>query len=290
MQLLINILILSAVTLIVGLSSSIIYTTTRCFDLAQASTLSFASYFTYVLLINFRFPLILAISLAVLGGVAIAVVCELVVYRYMRNRGFPPFTLLIASIGLYTIFQNLLSLCFGDGAKSFRTGEVKAGHQLAGAYVTDIQIVTIVVGALVFVTVLLLLHRTTLGKQIRAVSSNLELCNIFGINSGRIILWAVIISSSLAGTAGILISWDLGMTPSSGFNYFLWGVVAMIIGGVASYRGLVVGSILLTSAQHLAAYYFDAKWMAAVAYIVLILFLIWKPLGFNGRRLKKVEV
>ncbi|MEI6065728.1 MAG: hypothetical protein WCP96_00170 [Methylococcaceae bacterium] len=64
------------------------------------------------------------------------------------------------------------------------------------------------------------------------------------------------------------------MTSTVGFNYFLCGVVAMIIGGVGSYRCLVFGALLLATAQHQAAYYIATKWMDAVAYMILILFLI----------------
>ena len=80
------------------------------------------------------------------------------------------------------------------------------------------------------------------------------------------------------------------MTPTFGFNLLLYGVVAMIIGGVGSTRGLIAGSLLVATAQHLSAYYIDTKWMDAVTYIILILFLIWKPLGFSGKQLKKVEL
>lgn len=198
--------------------------------------------------------------------------------------------MLIASIGLYTVLQNFISLFFGDDTKSIRTGEVKVGHEFFGAYITDIQIITIVVSGLLFIGVLLLLHKTTLGKQIRAVSNNPELCNIYGIDSNRVILYATMISNALAAIAGILIALDVDMTPTFGFNYFLYGVVAMIIGGVGSYKGLVFGSLLLATAQHLAAFYIDTKWMDAVAYIILILFLIWKPLGFSGQRLKKIDI
>jgi branched-subunit amino acid ABC-type transport system permease component len=89
--------------------------------------------------------------------------------------------------------------------------------------------------------------------------------------------------STLSAIAGILIALDVDMTPTFGFNYFLYG-------GVGNYRGLIFGSLLLASAQHLAAYYIDTKWMETMAYRILILFLIGKPLGFSGLRLKKVEV
>jgi len=98
------------------------------------------------------------------------------------------------------------------------------------------------------------------------------------------------IGSALAAIAGILVAFDTDLTPTMGFNLLLYGVVAMIIGGVGSIWGLVGGAFLLATAQHLGAYYIDSKWMDAIAYAILILFLIWKPLGFSGKRLKKVEL
>jgi branched-chain amino acid transport system permease protein len=208
----------------------------------------------------------------------------------MRKRNKPPLAYLIASIGLYVVLQNCISLYFGDDTKVIRTGEVTVGHQFMGAYITDIQIVTIIVSITLFVGVNLFLKYTKIGKAIRAVSSNPELSNVYGINSNRIILIVFGIGSALAAVAGILSAMDTNMTPTFGFNLLLYGVVAMIIGGVGSTKGLIAGALLVASAQHLAAYYIDSKWMDAVTYVILIAFLVWKPLGFSGQRLKKVEL
>jgi branched-subunit amino acid ABC-type transport system permease component len=116
------------------------------------------------------------------------------------------------------------------------------------------------------------------------------LSNIVGISSDRVILQAFALGSALAAVAGILIAFDVDMTPTMGFKWLLYGVVAMIIGGVGSHWGLVGGALLLAASQHLAAYYIGSQWMDAVAYIILIVFLIAKPLGFSGKRLKKIEI
>ena len=208
----------------------------------------------------------------------------------MRKKSAPPLAYLIASIGLYVVLQNCISLYFGDDIKIINTSEVKAGNQIFGAYITTIQIITIFVSIALFVAVNLFLHYTATGKSIRAVASNPELCNIYGISSNNIILIAFGIGSALAAIAGILSAMDTNMLPTFGFNLLLYGVVAMIIGGVGSTKGLIAGALLVAIAQHLAGYYIDTKWMDAVTYIILILFLIWKPLGFSGKRLKKVEV
>jgi branched-subunit amino acid ABC-type transport system permease component len=215
---------------------------------------------------------------------------EIALYKPLRKRNASPMILMIASLGLYTVLQNVISMLWGDDTKSVRTGEIKIGHEFFGAYITDIQIITIVVCVVLFVACVLLMKQSRIGRNIRAVASNPELSNVVGIHSDRVILWAFAIGSALAAVAGILIAFDTDMRPTMGFNWLLYGVVAMIIGGVGSNWGLVGGALLLATAQHLAAYYIGSQWMDAVAYIILILFLIAKPLGFSGKRLKKIEI
>jgi branched-subunit amino acid ABC-type transport system permease component len=167
---------------------------------------------------------------------------------------------------------------------------VKVGNVFFVAYITDIQIITIAVCLALFVACVFFMKYNRIGRNIRAVASNPELSNVVGIHSDRVILWAFAIGSALAAVAGILIALDTDMRPTMGFSWLLYGVVAMIIGGVGSNWGLVGGALLLATAQHLAAYYIGSQWMDAVAYIILILFLIVKPLGFSGKRLKKIEI
>jgi branched-subunit amino acid ABC-type transport system permease component len=197
---------------------------------------------------------------------------------------------MLASLGLYIVLQNTISLLWGDDTKSIRTGEMKVGNEFLGAYITDIQIITIAVCLTLFIACILFMKHSRIGRNIRAVASNPELSNIAGINSSKVILQAFTIGSALAAVAGILIAFDTDMRPTMGFNWLLYGVVAMIIGGVGSNWGLAGGALLLATAQHLAAYYIGSQWMDAVAYIILILFLIAKPLGFSGKRLMKVEI
>jgi len=290
MQLIVNISILFSITTLVGIACFLRYSTTKFFDLSQASTISLAAYFTYAFNIGLRLPLLIAIMMGILCSTAIAIGAELIVYRHMRRKEFPPFASLIASLGLYTVVQNSISLFFGDDAKTLRSADVEVGHMIAGAYITNSQIATLVVSLTTFLAVLLILQRSTLGKRIRAISDNRQLSDIYGINSSSLILVAIGMAALLAGIAGILISLDVDMSPTFGFNYYLGGVIAMIISGAGNYRGLIIGSALLTTAQHLAAFFMDTKWMAAVAFFILILFLIWRPRGVGGQRLKKVEV
>ncbi len=287
-QFIYNVIYTVSTYLLIALSFNIIYLVTKFFHIAHAMTITIGAYLIFLFSIQLGFCLWFAIPLAILGAVLISVISEISLYKPLRKRETSSWKMLIASLGLYVILQNLISLIWGDETKSIRTWPVKVGHNIFGAYITDVQIITIIVSLVVFTTTILFLHYTSLGKQIRAVSSNAELSNIFGISSDKVIMWSFVIGSALAAIAGILIALDTDMTPTMGFHGFLYAVVAMIIGGVGSYKGLIGGALLLATAQHLSAYYIDSKWMDATAYVILILFLIWKPLGFSGKLLKKI--
>lgn len=289
-QLFSNILLSTSIYLLIALSFSILYYTTKFFHLAHAAVIAGGAYFAFLFSVQLRLPLILSMALAIVGAIIIGLSCELLVYRYLRKQNAPPLNYLIASLGLYVVLQNIISITWGDDVKTLYRGEIKVGHLFMGAYITTIQVVTIAVAVLLLTSTILFIRYTSIGKKINAVSANAELAGIHGINSNKVILTCFILGSALGAVAGILSAMDTNMTPTFGFNLLLYGVVAMIIGGVGSYRGLVAGALLVAGAQHLAAYYIDTKWMDAVAYIILILFLLWKPLGFSGQRLRKVEL
>jgi branched-subunit amino acid ABC-type transport system permease component len=215
---------------------------------------------------------------------------EIVLYKPLRKRNATHVALMLASLGLYIVLQNITSLIWGDKILSIRTGEIRAGHEFFGAVISNTQIVTITVCLTLFIACAFFMRYSGTGRNIRAVASNSELSNVVGISSDKVILWAFGIGSALAAVAGILIAFDTDMRPTMGFSWLFYGVVAMIIGGVGSNRGLVGGALLLVTAQYLTAYYIGSRWMDAITYIILILFLIAKPLGFSGKRLKKVEI
>jgi branched-subunit amino acid ABC-type transport system permease component len=198
--------------------------------------------------------------------------------------------LLLVSLGLYIVLQNIISLLFGDDTKSIRTWEVREGIEIAGAYITPVQVIIIAVSIIVVILVSGYLMLAKTGKAIRAVASDSELSKLSGIKSDKIILISFAIGSALAGIAGILVALDVDMTPTMGMNMLLMGVVAMIIGGVGSIWGIVLGSLLLAAAQNLAVWYISSQWMDATASIILLVFLLFRPQGFMGKKIKKATI
>ena len=289
-QIIINIIIAFSIFNLAALSFSLIYQTTRFFHFAHAVVFTFGAYFTFLFSQLIGWSLVSAILTAIVAACLIGCMAEWFIYRPLRKRKSSSIVLLLASLGIYIVLQNLISLFFGDETKFIRTWEVREGIEIAGAYVTPVQIVIIAtsIAIVILVSGYLMLAKT--GKAMRAVASDSELSKLSGIKSDRIILISFAIGSALAGIAGILVALDVDMTPTMGMNMLLMGVVAMIIGGVGSIWGIVLGSLLLATAQNLAVWYISSQWMDATAFAILLLFLLFKPEGFMGKKIRRTEV
>lgn len=289
-QLLISICLEAVVFVLIGFSFKTDYSVLKFFHISHAITLTFGAYLIYFATIQSGLSLWIAIPVSIIFGIVLMLLVNQFVYRPLQKRKAESWHMLIASLGIYVVLQNIISMIWGDSTQSFRTWPVKVGHKFMGAYITDVQIITVVTVAVLLTLSWLFLEKTNIGQQIKAVSSNPELSDLLGISKNKAVVWSFILGSGLAAFAGILIAADTDMTPTMGFNWLLYAMVAMIIGGMGKMRYLFLGSLLLATAQHLSAYYLDSKWMNATAFVILIIFLYFKPYGFSGQRLKKAEI
>lgn len=277
-------------TLIITLSINISLQIIKFFNFSHAIIFMSGAYFTFLFIQLLGWSYFTAIPAAIILSLLLGSLIEFFIYKPLRKKKSSAIILLLASLGIYIVLQNLISLFFGDDTKSIRTWEVKEGIEIAGAYITPVQVIIVISSAFIVILVSGYLMLAKTGKAMRAVASDSELSKLSGIKSDRIILISFAIGSALAGIAGILVALDVDMTPTMGMNMLLMGVVAMIIGGVGSIWGIVLGSLLLATAQNLAVWYISSQWMDATAFIILLIFLLFKPEGFMGKKVRKANV
>lgn len=289
-QIIVNILIATGVTTLIALGFALIYQTTHFFDFAYGIVLTSGAYFTFLFKEWLHFPLVISVIVAAILSAFLGCLIDFFIYRPLRKREATSLTLLIASLGVYTVFQNVISIIFGDTTRTIRTGVVKEGITILDARITSIQFTIIGVSLILVIAVALLLKRTKIGQAIRAVANNAQLAEIAGIESNQIISATFALGSGLAGVAGILISFDIDMTPTMGLNAMITGVVAAIIGGIGSIPGSLLGALLLSMAQNVGAWFIGFQWQDTIAFILLLAFLLLKPQGFLGRKLKQSSI
>lgn len=289
-QLLLNSLISGSIYTLIALGFSLIYSTTKFFHFAHAAVYTSSPYFAYFYSTCCGLPLGASIALAILSSTVLGMCTELAIYKPLRKKGSSPLVLLLSSLGLYIILQNVISMFSGDDTKILRSGTVTEGLELLGGRITSIQIGIVIVSALLLILCWVLTKYTKMGTAMRAVASDPELAIVSGIDTDRTILFAFMLGSCLAGIAAILISFDLDMTPTMGMNALMMGVVAVIIGGVGSIPGAALGGFLLAFAQNFGVWKISSQWQDAIAFIILLVFLLFRPYGFFGKKIRKVEV
>jgi branched-chain amino acid transport system permease protein len=140
-QLIVNSIISTSVYLLVALGFAIIYRTVRFFHFAHAAVFTSGAYLTFLFNQIFGLYLYTSILLAIIGASLIGCMMEWLVYKPIRRKKSSSLILLLASLGIYIVLQNVISMVFGDDTKSIRSWEVKEGINLLGAYITPVQII-----------------------------------------------------------------------------------------------------------------------------------------------------
>jgi branched-chain amino acid transport system permease protein len=289
-QIIVNILIDASCYILVSISFMLIYQISRFFHFAHGIVFTAGAYIMFLFHIMIGLSLNGSIILGIIGSIMVGCLIELFIYRPLKRKGSSPLILLLASLGIYIILQNICSIVFGNETRSIRAGVVQEGIDILGTKATPIQIITICVSIALVIALSLFQKKTKIGSLMRAVASDPELANISGVNSNRVILWAFALGSALAGLAGMLVACDIDMTPTMGMHALLMGVVVMIIGGIVSIPGIALGALLLATTQHFGIWFIGSQWQDAIAFVILILFLLFKPEGFLGKKVKSATV
>ncbi len=223
------------------------------------------------------FAIIIAMILMFFIGIGV----ERSVFRPVLGSG--KLNEIIVSLGLIMVMQNSVAQIWGNEDKWITSPYAKKAYPVLGVHIPFDYVVIFIVTALVLVLLYLFLSRTKLGRAMRATSENREAAKLVGIDVERIDMLAFGIGSALAALAG-------GLWAVSGisFNYASGSLPAIkafaviIIGGLGSIPGAIVGGLLLGIAESFAAFFLGAAWKDAISFILLTLVLLLKPTGIFG--------
>ena len=283
LQLLINGVQVGALYALIAVGFSLIFGSTRIFHFAHGSTFTIAAYVFYDLLSIAQWHW----SLAVLASAAAAVLFGLALNRFVyvpiqKHEG-SFFTVFVASFGVGIVVQNLCGMLFGRSFVAVSTPLSRSVEWLPGLYVSPLAGIAIVIALLFFFALQLFLMRTHTGMAMRALSENPELVRAYGLSPRRLSMMVFALGSLLVVPAALLSAAGSGLNPAIGHHVMLISLAATIVGGVGSLRGATCTGLLLGLAENLALAWFEPQWSEAITFIVLFLFILFRPSGFFGR-------
>jgi len=282
-QLFVNGLVNGSHYALLALGFGLIFGTTRVTHFAFGPVYALSAYGCWFIASALAAPLWLAMLGGVLTGALAGVFAYLVVYRPFERKGSTSLVILIASLGFFIVLENLIGVVFGTDTKVVPAPP--SGIFLWGPLVvTGVQLVQIAALILVGSALGLYLTRTRMGKAVLAMTDNPEMARVIGIDTLRVSLIAFALGSAIAAVpAGLILIKD-GATPHMGFLAVFMAFVAVVVGGVGSLKGAVIGGLVLGLIDSTGMIRIPTEWQSSVAFVVLFIVLLVRPRGLFGGR------
>ena len=282
-QLFLNGLILGSIISLGAIGLSLIYGILKFGHFAHGDLMTLGAYFAFLFKVQLGLPFWLAFVLAAAFTAGTAVLLNFILYRHLKKRD--SVIVMISSVGAALIIRNFVLLVWGPQNKFYEKAiqmPLIIGDGLLR--IKENQIIILVLALSLVIAVHLFLSKTKLGKAMRAMSDNIDLAQITGINTERVIIWTWAMSGILTAAAGILLAFDTHLTPVMGWNLLLPLFAAVILGGIGSPYGAMFGGLVIGISQEMSTLIISAAYKPAVAFTIMILMLIIRPSGLMGKK------
>ena len=282
-QLFVNGLVNGSHYALLGLAFALIFGTTRIVHFAFGPVYALSAYGCWLAAAQFSAPLPIALLAGVATGAIAGTLAYLLVYRPFERKGSPPLVILIASLGLFIVLENAIGVAFGTDTKVVPAPP--SGVVLWGPLVvTGVQLAQVAALALTGMLLWLYVTRTRFGKTLLAMTDSPEMARVVGIDTLRVSLVAFAAGSAIAAVPACLILVKDGATAHMGFIAVFMAFVAVVVGGVGSLRGAVVGGLALGLVESMGMAKIPTEWQNSIAFVVLFVVLLVRPTGLFGGR------
>lgn len=288
LQILLNGIIIGSIYALITIGFNLIYSAVRFYHLAFGAVGVFGAYTTYYLQNaslevfggSYFYSFLFATTLSTILGGFLGIIVWKLIFRPLRTRGASDVSMIVASFGILIIFQNLAALIFQNRAASINiTQTISRGYDVAGLTITPNQIAIISVTLLGIILFELIIHKTKIGSAIRAVGQNKNLAALVGIKTEQVVTIIFFIATALSVMAISMIAVETSLKPTLGLILILKAIVASVIGGIGTIRGALAGGLILGIAENFGAYFLGGRWQDAVAFSLLVIFILFLPQG-----------
>ena len=286
---------------LVALGFSMVYGVLKLLNFAHGDLYMIGAYIGFFVIqwfggsqhLTIAVPLLLVImfvlAAGLVGGLGVAI--ERFAYRPLRDA--PRIAPLITAIGVSFFLESSALLLFGAQYRVYNTADfisLSSGIQIGSVTIDSVQILVLVLGVVLMGGLQLLVNRTGLGRQMRAVAADREAAEMLGINVNFVITATFFLGSALAGVAGIMGGLLFNQVTSTiGFIAGLKAFTAAVVGGIGSIPGAMLGGLVIGVAESFVTGYISSTYSNLIVFGILIVVMLLRPSGLLGRaQLQKV--
>ncbi len=305
LQQLLNGLSIGSVYAIFALGYTLVYSILGIINLAHGAIFTLGAYFTYALmggnfgfsglLANAALPVKLPFTIAlILGSIfagLIGVIMERIAFKPLRSKGSEPLLTVVSSLGVAVVIVNLIQYLLGAESYTFGAdtfGNLPAAINFGSAEhpipIRTVQLIIFVVSLIVVAMITYFVNYTKYGKAMQAIAEDQITASLLGINTDKFIIITFFISSFLAGLAGALVASSVSIAgPYFGIGFGLRGLAVIVLGGLGSIPGAVLGGLVIGIIEALVPGEYSG-YKDAVAFGILFMMLLVRPQGLLGKK------
>lgn len=272
---------------LLGIGFSLIFGAMRRFNLAYGPTIMVGVYAGWALTQAVAVPLILAFLLTLAASIAVGIVVDLVCFRALKRAH--PLAPLMSTLGMWMLLEEAVVHVFSSRAFAFPNPLQDYTLEIGELFFRGDYLALFIGSVILTVLLYLFLYRSKAGRAMRAVAEDPTAAQILGINLTRTNANTFILTSGLGGAIGFLVSMaNSTIYPGFGIIATLKGLVVMILGGLGSIPGAILGGFLLGVIEIESLWYLGLTYRDIFAYLLLILFLAFRPSGLLGEKIEEI--
>ena len=276
LQLLVFGIVFGSILTLGAIGVSLIFGILRFAHFAHGDMMTVGAYFALIFVAQIGWPIYLALPAAMVGAAILAILIDQSVYRRLRRTA--PVILLISSFGMALLLRAAVQLIWGTDNQVYQPG-INVPYVVFDIRIKPDHLVIVGASVILVFAFHLFLKMTRMGKAMRAMSDNVDLARVSGIDSERVVIWTWVIGGSLAAAAGVLLALDTRLNPQLGWNVLLPIFAATIVGGIGRVYGAIAGGMFIGIATELSTAVILPAYKPAVAFTLMVLVLILRPRG-----------
>jgi branched-chain amino acid transport system permease protein len=284
-QQLLNGLVVGGTFAVFALGFTLLFGVNHILNMAYGSVFMWAAFAGLYVATAFQAPFIVALLVGMLAGGVLSVLLDFVAFRPLRRRRAPEFSYILTSIGASIALVALAQKASNTAVWQFPADTFPVvAYEFAGLQLQQLQLIILVSAAVLVALLVYALYYTGLGRRIRCVAHSEGTAQLLGIHAEWVNIQVFCVSGALAGFAGVLI----GLAFNSvhflmGEPFLMRAFVIIILGGLGSIAGSLVGGVLIGVVQTLAYAYISSAAADAIAFVILFVIILIRPTGLFGK-------
>lgn len=286
LQQIVNGLSLGSTYALIALGYTMVYGIIKLINFAHGDIYMLGAYIGFAVITKLGLGFFPALIIAMVLCAIIGILTERIAYKPLRNS--PRIALLITAIGVSFFMEYVMVYFVGANVRAFPDVIPKTQYYLGNIVINLQQIVILCTTIALMVLLQFIVHKTKIGKAMRAVSADRDAAELMGINVNRTISATFAIGSALAGAGGVMVGMFYNsINPLMGMLPGIKAFVAAVFGGIGIIPGAMIGGFGIGLIETLVSGYGSSMYKDAVVFAILILVLIFKPAGLLGKNTRE---